>query len=265
MEGTSKTLALIPVVVGVSLRISLFYPVGYAISVFNLLLIHYAFLWGEVEIVKIKPMLVRLENAIGRDDLIEQMVLLPEPKKPVSAQVKSANLIVAYDASPNSHTALDIAFCIAHQTRLATNTQVTVQAVYVVENGHHQFRDAVNLAPPLSNLEFTGNSRAKSSTAVVTPSQLGGMMQCLSEKSLIPLQTADRIIWQARNLAEEWQGSFKSHLRFGSVATELKNVVELESADILFLGCKSVHHPIIQMLGSNFPCAVLGIPHCIDE
>ncbi|MHC5829772.1 MAG: universal stress protein, partial [Nostoc sp.] len=47
--------------------------------------------------------------------------------------------------------------------------------------------------------------------------------------------------------------------------TELKKVVQSEAADILFLGCKSVNHPMIEALGSNFPCAVLGIPTSIDE
>ncbi|MFM6505994.1 MAG: universal stress protein, partial [Dolichospermum sp.] len=79
------------------------------------------------------------------------------------------------------------------------------------------------------------------------------------------LQEADRIIWQAKTLAEEWQGSFSSHLRFGNVAKELKKVVQLETADILFLGCKYNDHPLIETLGKNFPCAVLGIPHCLDK
>ncbi len=42
-------------------------------------------------------MLARLQSAIGRDDLIEQMVLLPEPKKPFAKKAqreKSINLIV---------------------------------------------------------------------------------------------------------------------------------------------------------------------------
>jgi len=212
-------------------------------------------------------MLVRLQSAIGRDDLIEQMVLLPEPKKALSLEVKAVNLIVAYDASPNSHTALDLAFCIAHQTRLAKNIQVNVQAVYVVENhDHNQLPDLSIFTKPLPNLESPVSTVSRrDKTPLLTQSKSRGITQCLPEKSIIPLQEADKIIWQARSLAEEWQGSFKSHLRFGCVATELKKVVGLEAADILFLGCKSVNDSMIQALGSDFPCAVLGIPNCIDQ
>ncbi|MDZ7992504.1 MAG: universal stress protein [Nostoc sp. EfeVER01] len=206
-------------------------------------------------------MLARLQSATGRDDLIEQMVLLPEPKKPFSKKPQSSkgvNLIVAYDASPNSHTALDIAFWIAHQTRLATNTEVTVQAVYVVEdNQSNQYPNILSFPQQQSPLECEVSEVSKSVTQVLTQPKLQAL--------ITPLQQADIILWQARSLAEEWQGCFKSHLRFGSISTELNKVVELENADILFLGCNSVNHPMIEALGSNFPCAVLGIPSCIDE
>lgn len=258
MEGTPKTLALTPVVIGVSLRILLIISRGYTISVFNLLLIHNLFLWGEVEIVNIKPMLVRLQSAIGRDDLTEQMVLLPERKKPFSQEFKSPKIIVAYHGSPNSHTALDIALCIAQQTSLATNVQVNVQAVYVVENQHNQFLDSSDLESQVSQL-------SQSHLPIATQSNSRVTTQYLSKEYILPLQQADRVLWQARSLAEEWQSYFKSHLRFGCVATELKNVVELEAADILFLGCKSANHTMVQMLGSNFPCAVLGIPHSLNQ
>ncbi|MFN6482334.1 MULTISPECIES: universal stress protein [unclassified Nostoc] len=206
-------------------------------------------------------MLARLQSATGRDDLIEQMVLLPEPKKPFSKksqEPKAVNLIVAYDASPNSHTALDIAFWIAHQTRLATNAEVTVQAVYVVEdNQSNQYPNILSFPQQKSSLECELSEVSKSITQVLTQPKL--------QTAIAPLQQADIILWQARSLAEEWQGSFKSHLRFGSIAIELKKVVESETADILFLGCNSVNHPMIEALGFNFPCAVLGIPSCIDE
>ncbi|MDZ8108426.1 MAG: universal stress protein [Nostoc sp. DedQUE12a] len=206
-------------------------------------------------------MLARLQSAIGRDDLIEQMVLLPEPKNQFSQQcaaANSVNLIVAYDASPNSHTALDLAFWIAHQTRLATNTEVTVQAVYVLEdNESSHYPNILNFPIQQPSLECQISEISKSPTLVLTQPKF--------HTAITPLQEADRILWQARSLAEEWQGCFKSHLRFGCVSTELKKVVELEAADILFVGCKSVNHPMIEALDSDFPCAVLGIPSCIDE
>ncbi|WP_375475177.1 universal stress protein [uncultured Nostoc sp.] len=206
-------------------------------------------------------MLARLQSATGRDDLIEQMVLLPEPNKPFNKKpqnAKAVNLIVAYDASPKSHTALDIAFWIAHQTRLATNTEVTVQAVYVVEdNQSRQYPNILSFPQQQPSLECPVSEVSKSVTQVLTQPKL--------QTAIAPLQQADIILWQARSLAEEWQGSFKSHLRFGSIAIELNKVVESEAADILFLGCNSVNHPMIEALGSNFPCAVLGIPSSIDE
>ncbi|QFS46664.1 universal stress family protein [Nostoc sphaeroides CCNUC1] len=211
--------------------------------------------------MQIKPMLARLQSATGRDDLIEQMVLLPEPKKPFSQKpqtAKSVNLIVAYNASPNSHTALDIAFWIAHQTRLATNAEVTVQAVYVLEdNSKSQYPNVLSLPIQQPTFEYQISEISKSATQVLTQPQL--------QTVVTPLQQADIILWQARSLAEEWQGCFKSHLRFGCISTELNKVVESEAADILFLGCNSVNHPMIEALGCNFPCAVLGIPSCIDE
>jgi len=220
---------------------------------------------GEVKAVKIKPMLARLQSAMGRDDLIDQMVLLPEPRKK-GQTTQSINLIVGYDASPNSHTALDIACWIAHQTRLATNQQVTVQAVYVVEDSNTKNRSNIlSFAKPLPTIELPLGETKKSSTSVITQPKLTGIKSYLQTQTLTPLQEADRIIWQARSLAEEWQGSFKSHLRFGCVTTELRKVAEFEAADILFVGCKSVYHPLIETLGYNFPCAVLGIPECIDE
>lgn len=210
--------------------------------------------------MQIKPMLARLQSATGRNDLIEQMVLVPEPRKPFSKEpqkAKAVNLIVAYDASPNSHTALDIAFWIAHQTRLATNAEVTVQAVYVVEDNQSSQYPNILSFPQQPSLECQISEVSKSVTQVLTQPKL--------QTVVTPLQQADIILWQARSLAEEWQGSFKSHLRFGSISTELHKVVESEAADILFLGCQSVNHPMIEALGYNFPCAVLGIPSCIDE
>lgn len=219
--------------------------------------------------MNIKPMLARLQSAMGRDNLIEQILLLPSPKQSDFEQnplAKVVNLIVGYDASPNSHTALDIAFWIAHQTRLATNQEVIVQAVYVVEENHHiQDRNRLRIVNKPATLEYAvGETTQSTKSSTLTQPQLTVISSQVQPKTLNKLQKADRTLWQARSLAEEWQGSFKSHLRFGSLSTELKQVVEAESADILFLGCKSIYHPLIQQLSHDFPCAVVGIPHCID-
>jgi nucleotide-binding universal stress UspA family protein len=226
-------------------------------------------------------MLVRLEGAMDRNDLIEQMVLLPEPASAAakwSNSTKSVNLVVGYNASPSSQTALDLTMWIAHQTRLVTQKQVTVQVVYVVdENQKNQYSDGLNtasasdLSKHQSPSELLNTSLKKSKLSVLTETQPQALATS-SKKSVKSrrlkatscqadsFEQADRILWQARCLAEEWRGSFKAHLRFGDVASELREVVESEAATLLFLGCNSVSHPIIQQLGTHFPCSVLGIP-----
>jgi nucleotide-binding universal stress UspA family protein len=205
--------------------------------------------------MKIKSMLARLESSLGHDGLIEQMVLLPEPKKSlvfVSSRASCVNLVVGYSASPKSHTGLDIAFWIAHQTHLATNNLVTVHAVYVEENQlDHQYLNVFNIS--------------SSMTPALAPSEFRPNYSYMEKSSKTATKRADKILLQAVTLAKEWEGSFKSHLCFGNVGTELRKIVELVAADILLLGCRSVHHPLIETLGDNFPCAVLGIPNCMDD
>lgn len=233
--------------------------------------------------MNIKPMLVRLEGAMDRNDLIEQMVLLPEPASAASKwanSAKSVNLVVGYNASPRSQTALDLTMWIAHQTRLVTQKQVTVQVVYVIDDIQCiNCPNVLNLADGSSSsihqlpLEVSKASASrKSATSIVTKPKAQRLAVATKKKSpeqqrpkttsakSDTFEHADRILWQARCLAEEWRGSFKAHLRFGDVAAELRAVVESEAATLLFLGCNSVEHPIVQKLGSNFPCSVLGIP-----
>ncbi|WP_347566404.1 universal stress protein [Scytonema sp. UIC 10036] len=230
--------------------------------------------------MNIKPLLVRLQNAIGRDDLIEQMVLLSTPKMSVSEEIQastSINLIVGYNSSPNSHTALDIALLTAHQTRLATKAQVTVQVVYVMEErlmcgGAEVLPTQEALSSRRSEQQVLQHSLTEPpeeelNTGIVTQTrwQDRSTHPQQEEKSVDRFAQAERILRQASCLAAEWKSSFKAHLRFGCVATELKRVVVSESADILFLGCNSIHHPIVQNLGSQFPCSVLGIPSSIQN
>ncbi len=215
-------------------------------------------------------MLARLESALGRNDLIEQMVLQPEPAASPSdsasdsASKQSVNLVVGYSSSPRSQTALDLALWMAHQTRIATSTQVTVQVVYVLDDSQiSQYSDLFNLTEsPLARSAIAGSDRPLPKWLAASPRLTSSDLQCFKTNSspATALDRADRILWQARCLAEEWRGSFTAHLRFGSVAAELRKVVEEEAATVLFLGCKSVNHSIIRQLGEDFPCAVLGIP-----
>lgn len=205
------------------------------------------------------------------------MVLISVPETPFSAQAQSAksiNLIVGYNSSPNSHTALDIALLIAHQTRLATKAQVTVQVVYVIEENQRSHRGDVlqrekfvsqHVAEQNPSQYSTGFSLIEFDTSVTTQPKMqdnaAGSQEILVDK----FAQAECILRQASCLAAEWKSSFKAHLRFGCIAKELRKVVKLEAANLLLLGCNSVNHPIVQQLGSNFPCSVLGIPNFVNE
>jgi hypothetical protein len=240
--------------------------------------------------VNLKTILARFESALGYQNLAEEMVLLPESKVPVSQKksklakaTKSINFIVGYNSSPQSQTALDITLWIAHQTRLVTTQEVTVQVVYVLdETPNIDGEDTCSLG--VANPWAAGSKKKK----------LGGIsaLQCAAPAIALPpaeipsvsqratwiyppyfraifcqnneYEVADKLLWQARCLAEEWRGLFKAHLRIGRVATELRNVVELESANLLFLGCNSRNHPLVKQLGKNFPCCVLGIPAALS-
>ncbi|HLP92191.1 MAG TPA: universal stress protein [Nostocaceae cyanobacterium] len=212
-------------------------------------------------------MLARFQSMVGRDDLIEQMVLLPEQKKLFAKRATEKNsikLIVGYNASPKSHTALDIAFCLAHQTHLATNIKVTIQAVYVTETKPRPASETFRFTKNSPVLECSVNEPSRKGTLVLTPPKLEEVSLHLPEKSVNDFKEADQVLWEAKSLAQEWQETFKSHLRFGSLSEELNKVVQLESADALLLGCHSADHPLIDKLGSSFPCTVLGIPRYLD-
>ncbi|MBF2062905.1 MAG: universal stress protein [Calothrix sp. C42_A2020_038] len=210
-------------------------------------------------------MLTRLQNTIGRNDLIEQMILAPGFRASVDKIDKpahSAKFIVGYNSSCKSHTALDIALCIAHQTRLASNMQITVQAVFVVEDYQNNTRNTQNTyspftyQPPSEHLYCDLPHALKSITPVLDKPG--------PHSNSTIFEQADTILWQARSLAEEWQSNFQAYLGFGCVATELKKIVALEDADVLFLGCTSTNHPIIQSLSPDLNCAILGIPNSVE-
>jgi hypothetical protein len=169
------------------------------------------------------------------------------------------NLVVGYSNSPSSQTALDLTLWIAHQTRLATGKQVTVQVVYVVDDGIMNRIPVFNGKSDRASKEV-GSEWRTSRTAIAELETMASAQFGMAEL----FEHADRVLWNARCMAEEWRGSLKTHLRFGRVSKELKEVVEAEKASLLILGCDSGDHPLVQQLGGKFPCPVLGIPSVLE-
>jgi nucleotide-binding universal stress UspA family protein len=238
--------------------------------------------------VNIMSMLVRLQGALGRDDLADQIVLLPGKahmglsgnSTPCDAEPEMANpeinLLVGFNSSPQSLAALDVTLWIAYQTRMATRQAVNVQVVYVVDTplvlpdlnswGNQTLSKDFSAkrhrrSLKSANLESMGSRRLGTSAVVETRlPRFSSDQTTAGTPPIEQFEEADRILWQARHLAEEWRGSLKTHLRFGGVAEELRAVAEVESASLLVLGCSSANHSLVKALGNDFPCPVLGIP-----
>ena len=237
--------------------------------------------------MNLKTILARFESALGYQNLAEEMLLLPEPKVPIPKKSKSTkaakaiNFIVGYNSSPKSQIALDITLWIAHQTRLVTTKEVTVQVVYVLDeplNSYGKGTDNCGVEnswaakPEISDLDEISANCAAPAIGLLTAE-----IQSVSQRItwIDPpyfraifcknndYEVADKLLWEARCLAQEWRGLFKAHLRIGQVATELRNVVESEAANLLFLGYNSAKHRLIRKLGNNFPCCVVGIPSAL--
>jgi nucleotide-binding universal stress UspA family protein len=202
--------------------------------------------------VNVLSMLARLQATLDRSDLVSQMLLIPSRTFELSP-LTAVNLVVGYSGSINSQAALDLTLWIAHQTKIATSQQVTVQMVYVSE-------ELVTESPVRSSRSSTGR------TSVLAMPQQPSIRQEALEKSR-QFEEADRILWQARCLAEEWRGALKTHLRFGQVAEQLIEVACQEEASLLILGCESTQVPLVRQLanqGKALPFSVLGIPS-MDE
>lgn len=202
--------------------------------------------------MNVLSMLARLQATLDRSDLVSQMLLIPSRTFELSP-LTAVNLVVGYSGSINSQAALDLTLWIAHQTKIATSQQVTVQMVYVSE-------ELVTESPVRSSRSSTGR------TSVLAMPQQPSIRQEALEKSR-QFEEADRILWQARCLAEEWRGALKTHLRFGQVAEQLIEVACQEEASLLILGCESTQVPLVRQLanqGKALPFSVLGIPS-MDE
>ncbi len=162
----------------------------------------------------LKPMIMRLEMALGCEGLARSMVLVSKPPQAtaVNPAQRTVSFVVGYNGSVHSQMALDLAFWMAHQTRLAQPNPVLVHIVYVAETTQTE-----------------------------------------------TIADADRILWQARSLASEWQGPLNSHLRIGNVASALSQVAIEAQADVLLLGCHTANHTLVQQLANQTPCSILGL------
>ncbi len=197
--------------------------------------------------MNVLSMLARLQATLDRSDLVGKMLLIPSRSLELSP-LTAVNLVVGYSGSLKSQAALDLTLWIAHQTKIATSQQVTVQMVYVSE-------ELVTVSPVRSSRSSRGRT---SVLAMPQPS----IRQEVLEKSR-QFEQADRILWQARCLAEEWRGALKTHLRFGQVGEQLIEVACQEEASLLILGCESAHVSLVRQLanqGKALPFSVIGIP-----
>lgn len=221
-------------------------------------------------------MLVRLESALSARGLSDKMLLRagtavdPKETRPADQPI---NLMVGYNGSLKSQVALDITLWIAHQTRLATQKQVTVQVVYVIgqepqaanplltsTEGSLTVASLASQVSSFSAAELALSCYQTHSPVSATLSSDPNISRLEAAFHQDPFEQADQILWQARSLAEEWRGSLETHLRFGGVASELRDAVKSQNADLLVLGCSSSYHPIVQQLGSQLSCPVVGVP-----
>lgn len=221
--------------------------------------------------MNIKPILKRLATTFSQTELAENLLLVPADNTTAGQQGQSpdcTHLVVGYTGSPNSHAALDLTLWIAHQTRLATAKPVVVQVAYVVPainilttdlSAPGQF-DEPTLGTALPIWRPHESATAMTQTATGTLERPTASLPVTTNLLSEQYEYADQILWQARCLANEWRGSLKTHLRFGDVATELRQVVEEETATLLILGCSDVTHPLVYRMRSQFPCPILGIP-----
>ncbi|MDX2240757.1 MAG: hypothetical protein NW224_08750 [Leptolyngbyaceae cyanobacterium bins.302] len=232
-------------------------------------------------------MLVRLEHALNCPNLAKQMMLVPKASNLLVPT--DINLVVGYNGSTRSQTALDLTLWIAHQTRLVTRRAVTVQVVYVVDQNDDRSSDRpsvqdtfldlpsspVAIYPTLPSyvpisadpcpelIETVAHGRVATRCASPVISDWSETVPPVSQatnKQIHQFEKADRILWQARHLADEWRGSLETHLRFGNLVEELRSAACQVSTTALVLGCSERSDPIVQALGRDLPFPILGIP-----
>lgn len=92
------------------------------------------------------------------------------------------DLVIAYNRSPNSQTALALMLWMAHQTGLATQKQVIVHAVYIVDDARSsQSKDSLpkpwklKSLTPISTRARQGATEARSRDTMVEPCRFNTM------------------------------------------------------------------------------------------
>jgi hypothetical protein len=214
--------------------------------------------------MNVKTVLARLQSTLDLDDRMDKLLLLPRLTDPTTTPTRlpSAALAVGYDGSVNSQAALDLAFCVAHQMQLATQQQVMIHVVYITAHAPAKAsqiqRVAKRVKPNVYRLQSQPKQAANTRSGKSLP--LNPSPNLSTEQNEHSLDEIDRVLWQARCLAEEWRGSFTAHLRFGELASELESFVKEEQVALLFLGCHSATHPLVQALKDSLPCSIVGIP-----
>lgn len=245
-------------------------------------------------------MLVRLEHALECPDLARQMLLVPSAKRTghsLSHLTAEVHLVVGYHGSARSQTALDLTLWIAHQTRLATGRAVKVHVVYVADRDRafdqphapEAILSTSDVCHAMNQLAGTGDvtqpdtwsleprdrwqsvesmmcsavSYRASATAIATDRDHATPSPTAIDTAdwqLHQFEKADRILWQARNLADEWRGSLETHLRFGRLGDELQTVARQLGATAVVIGCSSPTDAVVRSLDQDLPCPILGIP-----
>lgn len=212
--------------------------------------------------MNIKTVLARLHSTLDLEPHIDQLLLLPkliESSPSGAANSPAMPLIVGYDGSANSQAALDLAFCVAHQMQVATQQQVMIHVVYVVDCDASAKPAQVRRAKRAKS-KIKSKTRRLQASGQTPATSCGTAILSRSAGNDRNLEEIDRVLWQARCLAEEWRGSFTTHLRFGNLAAELETFATEENAALLFLGCHSASHPLVQQLKGKIACSVIGIP-----
>lgn len=222
--------------------------------------------------MNLKSILQRLDDAFACPELTQSMILIPHESSEDWSTASEFNFVVAYNSSPRSKTALELALWLADETHQMMQKPVKVQIVYVADLAS-QCKMQTTAASPMLHQKVGRSLKRKQPDVVLAKSGRKDTRRTAAIKANVQtmpvaqacrieqFSQADQILWQARNAAGEWQGEFTTHLRFGGpISEELSTVVDTTHAQLLLVGCTTADHPLVRQLGRQQPCPILGIP-----